>query len=82
MEILRQGQETEYALEFIDIMEECDRVEAYSTIKSRIADVYESDIWEAVDSEDNGIGLDFDDIISDIMDGIEDRVDDLIHERG
>jgi hypothetical protein len=81
MEVLSAGRITELAIDFIDLLDETpDRTEAWKIMKDRVAEVYEDKIWEAVDSEDNGLDLDFDDFLSDLMDDIETRADDMIYQ--
>jgi hypothetical protein len=77
MEVLSTGRIAELAIDLMDLRDETpDRLEAYSIMKERVREVYEDKIWEAVDSEENGLDLDFDDILSDLMDDIENTADD------
>ncbi|QIW88613.1 hypothetical protein P59_244 [Bacillus phage P59] len=74
--MLKESVKIDLAQEMVELMEAGhDRIDSYGIIKDTIRNEYDQEIWEAVDSEENTLELDFDDFLNDLMDDIEARAD-------
>jgi len=47
--------------------------EAYYIMRDKVRNEYDGEIWELVENEENTLDLDFDDILSDLMEDIQSR---------
>jgi len=67
---------TDFAQEYNEMLESgYDKIDTRSELRERIGEAWETEIWEVVDSPDNTLDLEFDDVLNEILDDIEDRAE-------
>jgi hypothetical protein len=60
--------------EFCELLEDnYSNQEAYAIMKDKVRNEYDGEIWDMVDDEENTLEMDFDDILSEIMEEVESK---------
>jgi len=68
---------TDIAQEALELMEHegYDTIDTESWVRNQLRGVYDDRIWEMVESEENTLELDFDDILNDLTDDVMSKVE-------
>jgi hypothetical protein len=60
--------------EYCELLEEnYSNEQAYDIMNEKIRNEYDGEIWEMVDDEENTLDLDFDDVLSEIMEEVKSK---------